>query len=251
MKRWQKEMEDEFPNSDDPDQDSENNEIPPHYIPSFQPASRPVLGAVENSVTERQPPSTPSPISVGFRTLSPLSHRTALNKRHGFKSPLLLTATGNAKGATSYVASLDPDRPKKILQPIEPLRLSTPVAKASSPSKKNLGALPRRQIGGTPLKKPAFMTPFKAGMKPGEAGRKQLDGTRDNQQPASSIVFSASKSKGKSRAVYFDLSRFCKPCCSAMIYPTIPAKPSNRQTLATCGLRPQAHDQEELELMGM
>ena len=117
MKRWQKEMEDEFPDLVDEDEETELQNISTNILPAFQPAFRSVLGAMENSFAEREPPSTPSPVGGGFRSLSPLAHRTVQDKRGGFKSPLLSSTNAKAKG-TGYVASpLNPHRAADLGKP--------------------------------------------------------------------------------------------------------------------------------------
>ncbi|KAI0094432.1 hypothetical protein BDY19DRAFT_901619 [Irpex rosettiformis] len=212
-------------------------------------AIRPVLGAMENSFSDQQPPNTPSPAGpsgLTGRSFSPLVPRGTGDKKKEFKSPLLTTAASRTQQASStYVSS--PLKPKftsgtkgfvpptRVAGPSTPVR---PVAPISSP-KKSLGVTPRRPTTSVG-KKPMFSTPFKTGMRPGEPGRAALDTTKIASL-AVHIVGSgktgppvSKRIKGKGRATYFDLS-----------------PPGERQPLATCGLRPQSYEQHELEEMGI
>lgn len=259
MQRWQKEMEDEFPDPADLDQD------PDYHDPS--PAFRPVLGAVENSVIERQPPGTPSPVGDGFRSLSPLIHRAAPKRKHGFKSPLLTTSTASTSGSSDYVAS--PLKSNCLEEPVTPARRSTSTVMrtgAMSPPRKALGVTPRRPVGGPSSSKPVFVTPFKAGTRPGDVERPKSEIIRSAVHPEPRLNSTAAGTriiggdahlspstwaKRENRATYFDLCESFESCCSDAVYQMLAAKPENRQTLATCGSRPQSYSQIELEAMGM
>lgn len=250
MKRWQSEMDDDFSDSDDPEHDLEYPDMPTHTLPSFQPILRPVLGTMENSFAERQPPSTPSPVGGGLQSLSPLSRRRVPGNKNSFKSPLMSTPATRARGSTSYVASpLNPTRAKEHIMPATPVRRSppsTPVRPmAMSPPKKTLGVTPRRVVSGGSVKKPAFSTPFKTGMRPGELGRVHLDAVRFAAPPgessssavvnslmigSTSHTTSPSKGKGKTRAIYFDLCGYANLC----VYSAHSYLPSSKAEQPTC-----------------
>lgn len=224
MKQWERDMQDEFP------EDSGDDDMLLKDAPTFQPTFRPVLEAVENAFAERQPPSTPSPAGGKFTSLSPLASR-ATSEKKAFKSPIITTAATKAKASTGYIASpLNPNRftdPKPPVTPARPVSLFTPAKLPTmSPPKKTLGVTPRHTGGGPSTTKPAFSTPFKSGMRPGDPGRLRFDtarSTRKAEAAAPSFVINgvrrptpSSKAKGKEHAVCFDL---CK--CDALTQPHV------------------------------
>ena len=130
---------------------------------------------------------------------------------------------------------------------------------------KTLGLTPRHAGASIPIKKPAFTTPFKAGMKPGEPGRLKL-AARAQEVPevknnfiqthakvASRLLqpITPSAGKGKSRAAYFDLCKRPEAGQISVSSQRPPAQPNKRQILAACVLRPQMYHEEELESMSM
>ena len=229
LAQWDKEYIDELDENDDapimPEETSPEM-TPSTSLSGFSSAAgafRPVLNGVENSFSEQQPPSTPSPAGpsgLAGRSFSPLVPRGATDKKKEFKSPLLTTPASRTQQQTSssYVSSPLKSKftggtkgfvtPMRVAGPSTPGKPSMPI---SSP-KKSLGVTPRR-VTGSVGKKPAFSTPFKAGMRPGEPGRAVLSVTQVA-SPAVRVIGSGKipfvgggKSKGKGRATYFDLCR--------------------------------------------
>ncbi|KAF7796563.1 hypothetical protein EIP86_007744 [Pleurotus ostreatoroseus] len=219
----------------------------------FAPASQQDRTASTSSAV----PVTPTPASRGFHPpgpsagtsggtkafQSPLSAKPAPasgEERSPPNSGLLSRPTGFAPASSSNSASKFATPLKTAPQP-RPSTFSTPVPKFGLQSAtaterfstpvKSLGTTPKR----TPVSQKPFKTPFKKGFGPDEPGRAMLDAqkksfaTRDVSDPSSSR-------SGKSRAGgnFFNLT-----------------KPAGRQTLASCGLRPQKYTSDELELMGI
>lgn len=225
MKRWQAEIDKEFAK-----ESTQETELPEGHEPSRRPASgRIVLGSVENSgrpsasqpLSQPDPPDTPSPVRTEYKGAG-ATIGSSLNNRKPFKSPLMNKTAGPS---SSYIESpLNPNRALTFSSArgassfMTPLKAAFPSAVAGpstsvSPTKKALGATPRR-VGGSSVKKSTFVTPFKPGMRPGQPGRTHLGAT---QKTAGSpfagssavIEITATPSrddKGKGRAVFFDLS---------------------------------------------
>ncbi|KAI0695617.1 hypothetical protein BC835DRAFT_1414750 [Cytidiella melzeri] len=216
-------------------------------------AFRPALIVAQNS-PDKIPPSTPTPAGTSSaRSFSPLVHRGPFDKKLEFKPPLLTAFPSRVRQASNNIigSSVNPKRaaesrgftaPARVAGPSTPVRRTAPL---SSP-KKSLGVTPRHAVGGS-LQKPTFSTPFKTGIKPGDFGR-LAPAAKPSANSAVRIIGSGNtkpavagssnllltKSKGKQRAAYIDL-----------------LGSGDRQSLATCGLRPQTYDAQELEAMGM
>jgi breast cancer 2 susceptibility protein len=120
-------------------------------------------------------------------------------------------------------------------------------------------------VRSTPAK---FVTPFKAGMRPGEKGRVALEGAkkekdRDREVLSSSMVVpmkqrtgnmaNVVKGNAKRRWKAFDLCEFSDLFFFPHIggSPFVVAPPPNRQSLASSGFVPQSYDFDDLEAMGM
>jgi breast cancer 2 susceptibility protein len=215
LAQWDKEFDDESADPSLVDELLGESTVSFKGFASAAGAFRPASDDLENPFSVRQPPGTPSPAGPsGFRSFSPL---VPLDKKKEFKPPFLVKPATQIKQTTAdYSGSpLKPKRtvetrgfvvPTRIAGPSTPLRPTTPL----SPPRKSLGITPRRVVGNS-AKKPAFNTPFKAGMKPGEAGRVALDAARAAKTAVHVIgsgrmpsVPSSSKNKGKGRATDLD-----------------------------------------------
>lgn len=214
MRQWQAEIDAELTGGDVPREPTEST------------SSRIVLDTIENSFisgslppSQAEAPETPTPVRIMPMPLGSLKSAGVLDNRKPFKSPLKAPQkNGNVSGsvaAASYVASpLNPSRASgsallqsKAFAPLKPLLPATPtrpIAGPSSPPKKSLGTTPRR-FAGSPMSKPAFVTPFKAGMKPKDLGRTQKNTPQPQIVLKGPYTSSAKKDKGKGRAVYFNL----------------------------------------------
>lgn len=191
MKTWTAQMDDDF------------TVEPP--IPEL-PEVRPALRTLENSFGPGGTPDSPSPAGVGFARASGMAGKLpALGLGKGskpFKPPLLTrpkpaTATPtkpvyvnsplNPKAAASTSTSM----PTAFVTPTRPKMSSfTPmVPRVGGTPSKALGLTPRRLGFTSAVGMPKFITPFKAGMRPGEAGRLELgQQAKDTSQEANMTV---------------------------------------------------------------
>ncbi|KAJ7293018.1 hypothetical protein C8J57DRAFT_1111207 [Mycena rebaudengoi] len=214
-------------------------------LPRLSSPERPALRTLHNSFNS---PVTPSPASALPTFTSPLVDQLkGKGKAKPFKTPFLVQ--GGAKSGFSS-SPLNPSFRTGVGSFItagtqHPLATSSIIAPPETPLRAGPSAFatPIQPIQNTPRvvrKKPAaFVTPFKPGMKPGEPGRSQLqEKVKAVVLPANSVVgsplrFNADDSQ-PGRNVLFNLT-----------------KPSDRQTLASCGLAPQEYTSPELEGMGI
>jgi breast cancer 2 susceptibility protein len=158
--------------------------------PSFTPASpRPILRAVQNSASQLSPvrtPSTPTPSGFG-RSSVLLKPPNIPGKPTPFKSPLLSTLPSSSSKPSTHASW---DRPPSSSpfksagqHPLTSIPQSTP---AYSTPARPMGA-PCRPLHEPRPGRPKFVTPFKAGMRPGEAGRQVLQQKVVKPTPAPSI----------------------------------------------------------------
>ncbi|KAJ3534723.1 hypothetical protein NM688_g7090 [Phlebia brevispora] len=232
---------------------------------SFAPASQHSEASASASA-RNELFDTPTPVARGFHApglktglqtnakqfKSPLLSKVASTNSH---APSPLNSRSNFAPASTFVSPATPARkttgfttPLRTTSEPGPSTFTTPSsvgfgsALASSGfstpiSSKSLGTTPKRStvVGG--MRKSGFVTPFKPGFRPGEPGRVLLDTkARSTISPDKVMVASPSgkRDKGKGRETFFDLT-----------------KPPGRQTLESCGLRPQQYTIEELERKGM
>ncbi|KAJ6520132.1 hypothetical protein C8R45DRAFT_806075, partial [Mycena sanguinolenta] len=224
---------------------------------------RPALRALDNATYDS--PATPSPAQFsrppsslpGFSspTLGALKGKAPLKPRP-FKSPFL---PGNAGGATkaapahvnsplnprsrpasSFVTgSQHPLAAPPLAAPETPLRPGPASASFVTPARP---MMPSSVTPRVARNRPAFVTPFKAGMKPGEPGRALLEEREkakaaEVKDKAKTVVVKehTSQGVGSSQREYrrfFDLT-----------------PPATRQTLLSSGLRPQEYTTQDLESM--
>ncbi|TFY61563.1 hypothetical protein EVJ58_g4449 [Rhodofomes roseus] len=212
---------------------------------------RPALRVLENSFAPASgAPDSPTPAGSGFGRASNLSSKLpALGRNKGFKSPLLTrpVATPRTAAGTSYVNSpLNPNTiastsklPPAFATPTRPGTSSfMPLVPRTTTPSKSLGLTPRRLGFSSAAGKPQFVTPFKAGMKPGESGRLDLEQkmSEASQKTSVTVIGNAKPArhidKAPRKATFFDLT-----------------KSESRQTLESSGLRPQMYDEVELSHM--
>lgn len=152
---------------------------------------RPALRALDNSFGPGGAPESPSPAGAGFARASGMGKLPALGVGKGkkaFKSPLLTHPNS---------ATASPTKPAYVNSPLNPKAATTTSASRSSafatptrtgtssftPPVPRVGGMPSKSLGLTPRRlgftsaagKPKFVTPFKAGMRPGEPGRLELE----------------------------------------------------------------------------
>ncbi|KAK7026152.1 breast cancer type 2 susceptibility [Favolaschia claudopus] len=236
-------------------------------IPHSRGASpeRPALRTLDNAIYNT--PATPSPASfsrpsssVAFSSSAIGSvNGKALTKPRPFKSPLLPASARNASVAKSGFAHasspLNPGaRPPPSFAsassqhplvapsftPQTPLRPGPSSASFVTPMRLGMPS----SVGSRLSKnRPAFQTPFKAGMKPGEPGRVLLEAREKAKAAESSLAMSVPGKQGNDRPAgnmnragkqFFDLT-----------------KPASRQTLLSSGLMPQQYTSERLENFGI
>lgn len=196
--------------------------------------TRPILRTVENGPAFTVP-STPTPAGSGFARASNTPFKNpAFDKSKAFKPHL--TAIRNNVINDNTASPLNPNRTptsfhtpvKKTIytipsMPISALAFRTP-ARASPAPLPRLGFTPAKGVAapGSAVKK--FSTPFKAGMRPGEPGRVQLQKTQEAKKPEQlkhalsslqelAVKPSAYKGKGKER-VFFDLGELSNLWCT-------------------------------------
>ncbi|KAJ6565995.1 hypothetical protein B0H10DRAFT_2112096 [Mycena sp. CBHHK59/15] len=218
-------------------------------LPRVSSPERPALRVLDNSFNS---PGTLSPAEFSRCSSSVLPTFSTPNidqlkakaKAKPFKSPLL--AQGAAKsGSTSFplhpkprsgystfvtAGSQHPLAASPLLQPRDtvahwPVVIHHPIR----PLQSTLHAARSRPT--------SFVTPFKAGMKPGEPGRSRLEEKAKATIKLPTISAQEHTQTGgiqRGRNDVFDLK-----------------KPANRQTLASCGLVPQDYAVMELEAMGI
>lgn len=202
--------------------DPENEDpIAPQPSAPSQDGSREMLPAVASGLLMGMTPETPTPVGMGFGRASvggssglfasPLQDRgPGRQKAKPFLSPLLKKQTPSGQLPTFTSSPLNPHRPSgagfvSATQQLHPLA-GTPVNASSTPSRPStsvildhaanlvtpmrpsLGITPRNTSGRTPAK---FTTPFKPGMRPGEAGRAILDSPSKPAPALGSVTLSA------------------------------------------------------------
>ncbi|GJJ13373.1 hypothetical protein Clacol_007625 [Clathrus columnatus] len=180
--------------------------------------------ASEPSSVPGQPPLTTLP---GGRLLNLLLSRTS-----AVSSTRLLPASSASSPVT-------PAKPPAQLPP-------TPLSLASQKSK-SLGLTPRARAFTASVSRPKFVTPFKTASATSETGSHTVSGVLRPSNKFNSDVGShpaqvSSKSSPSLRGNELD----------NVSQKNSHSKPGiNRLTLATCGLRPETYDIEELEAMGV
>lgn len=242
---------------------------------------RPALRSLENatydspgtpSPTEFSRPSPSSSTSAAFAspTLGTLKGKAPLKPRP-FKSPFLPSAgAGTAKAGFMHASS--PLNPRS--RPTHPLATAPFVTAAAPETPLRLGPAPASFV--TPVRpmmqstvtprvarsRPAFVTPFKTGMKPGEPGRTLLEEREKAKAvevrmalatPAKQVVkertpqvgIRAAQSGGKR---FFDLSKiyFVLPATALFIFDSTTGRKTVLVVLRTCasrvyGRRPRGH----------
>lgn len=167
-------------------------------------ASRPKPKAFVSPLLKKQSPSVHA---SGF-TSSPLNPRRA--QGFGFTPASAATQHAHPLAGTPLNASTTPSHPSTPTNFVSEAGLITPMRPL-------LGITPRSVVRSTPAK---FNTPFKPGMRPGEAGRLALDSASkpatmvkpvsktSNAVAATSTPRALAKGKGKERWRAFDLSKF-------------------------------------------
>ncbi|KAF7302766.1 hypothetical protein HMN09_00911700 [Mycena chlorophos] len=183
---------------------------------------RPALRSLGNAMNS---PGTPSPAEAsGFRSAS-----MAPPHLPGFSTPSM-PSLKNSKAfkAPTFVSS--PLNPKAQSTNSQASGFRTPIRSGFALSQAPT-TTPR-----LPNTKPAFKTPFKAGMRPGEAGRALLNKTMPTATPTSlnSAPIAASIPSPRVIHQFFDL----KP-------------PTDRKTLLSSGLAPQSYTAADLEQYGI
>ncbi|KAF9454198.1 hypothetical protein P691DRAFT_754960 [Macrolepiota fuliginosa MF-IS2] len=218
-----------------------NEQLPKPTLSAVQPTfQRPALQSLSNGGS--QTPGTPSP--AGFsRPAIPATDQLKV-KQKPFRSPLIRSTPGagfvgsplNPRSGFSSAVNV-PQRAPTSMTP------STPLRPTILPSRPMALQTPTRAPAGSSTSRstPApFITPFKAGMRPGEPGWVKLQESMRKGAPQSvprSPAMSASRQLNPSHQLvakqfktFFDL----RP-------------PPNRKTLATSGFRPQQFTQEDFE----
>ncbi|KAJ7161264.1 hypothetical protein C8R43DRAFT_992095 [Mycena crocata] len=210
---------------------------------------RPALRVLDNSFNS---PGTPSPAEFTRASSSTLP---------SFSSPSIgqLKGKGKAKPFKSPLLPQNTEKPTFASSPLNPRSrpglanfvtagtqhpLAAPPIVAAPETPLRIGSTsiftPARPIQSTPRivksRPPAFVTPFKPGMKPGEPGRTQLEA-----QVKAVELKSATPSKQveprapvERRKVFFDLTQ-----------------PTERQTLLSSGLVPQEYTDADLDALGI
>lgn len=218
MKAWEAEMDEDF--TADP-----SIPEPP------EGAVRPALRALDNSPGPGGVPESPSPAGPGFARASATTGKLpALGLGRGnkpFKSPLLTrpaSATAVPSPKPAYVNSpLNPNAAASAStsKPMAPFATPTrpgtssftPLVPRGGTPAKSLGLTPRRLGFTSAVGKPKFVTPFKAGMRPGEPGRLELEvKAKEGSQQANVTVIgnlwpAYHNNKPTAKTTFFNLSQ--------------------------------------------
>ncbi|KAF7972587.1 hypothetical protein HWV62_17384, partial [Athelia sp. TMB] len=239
--------------------------------------SRALSSGVADSPLTLNTPDTPSPAGMGFGRASlggaitsfasPLQARSKVKP---FSSPLLKKQAPSTQLPTFTSSPLNPARSSgsgftpalaahATQQPhpfastplnafITPSLSSTtgtsgPGVILSTPMRPSLGVTPRAFGRSMPAK---FVTPFKPGMRPGEAGRAALESPSKPPPPAKLLHAPTSASAFQSNPAKPVEAKDTTRWKAFNVSP-----PQERQTLFTCGLIPQTYDSDELEVMGI
>ncbi|KAJ7492322.1 hypothetical protein FB451DRAFT_1217887 [Mycena latifolia] len=231
----------------------ENLFKPASNVPRVASPERPALRVLDNSFNS---PGTPSPAEFQRASSSALptfssptiGQLKAKAKAKPFKSPLLPQSAGkpgfassplNPKsrpGLSSFVTAgtQHPLATSPIVAPTPETPLRAGPSPFVTPLRTNQTP---RVVRSRP---PAFVTPFKAGMKPGEPGRARLE--EKAKAVEVKLVTPAKQLKGRvevrssqgGRKVFFDLTRH-----------------GERKTLLSSGLVPQEYTIADLEALGI
>ncbi|KAF8167376.1 hypothetical protein B0H34DRAFT_14333 [Crassisporium funariophilum] len=221
--------------------------------PSVLSPTRVALRAVENIVNT---PGTPSP--SGFSRPSIVGAQGGLQRPKAFKSPLIKNAHTPSHSNTIAGSPLNPHRPSGSLafttasfqnqHPLSSSAVGFSPATNNSPVPSSSFKTPLRQnTHPTPIlrTRPApFVTPFKAGMKPGEPGRSKLGLSSAVRTPQ----YSPKVTPARDNASWLARERPHGPQ-QKVLFSLTPQ--TDRQSLSSSGLQPQQYDNDQLESFGL
>ncbi|KAJ7754932.1 hypothetical protein DFH07DRAFT_885991 [Mycena maculata] len=223
-------------------------------LPRLASPERPALRPLENSFNS---PSTPSPAQFSRPSSSstlPTLASPSLGQLKGhaktkaFKSPLLPQSAAKLFASSPLNPRGRPGLSTIITAGTQHPLAAPPLVAAAPETPLHAGAAafmtPARPVQSTAnfvRSRPAFVTPFKAGMKPGDPGRSQLEAKAKAKAvdvnlatPAKQFQPRTEVGTQKPRTAFFDLT----------------PRP-DRQTLLSSGLVPQEYTAEDLETMGI
>ncbi|KAJ7070740.1 hypothetical protein C8F01DRAFT_392979 [Mycena amicta] len=189
-------------------------------LPRMASPERPALRALGNATNS---PGTPSPAETSRSSsmAAPARFSSPMGpfKAKPFKAPAFVSSPLNPKARLPTATAI-------------PHSLATPIRAGLAPSQRPASA------SRLPNTKPAFKTPFKAGMRPGESGRALLD------KPAIPLVAPINNPTTKTGITPISSSRVVK-----QFFDLTP--PVGRKTLLSSGHAPQAYSAVDFEQYGI